>query len=89
MRTRKEYALKFYLQDKRQFVGNDMLWWRKGGGYTCNIAKAEVFTKEKAFKQHAERETDVPWPKRYIDERIIGVVGMQYCDREVAIQSIK
>lgn len=33
----------YYLQDKRQYVGNDMLWWAKdGAGYTTDVSKAAV-----------------------------------------------
>lgn len=58
----------FYLQDSRDCVGNMMLFWRKGGGYTTNLTQAEVFSKERAMEQHFEiRNTDIPWPKEYID----------------------
>lgn len=77
---------KYYLQDKRGYVGNDILWWQDGGGYTTSVVKAEVFTKEKAFKLHASRETDIPWPKEYIDQRTRLVIDMRYVDYEIAMQ---
>ena len=54
----------FYLQDKRGYVGNDILWRAKDGkGYTTDLSNAEVYTEEKAMALHRCRETDVPWPK--------------------------
>jgi len=39
----------YYLQDKRQYVGNCVLWYRKNGaGYTCNLNEAEIFSSEDA-----------------------------------------
>lgn len=70
----------WYLQDTRQYVGNSMLWWAAEGGYLCDIHKAAVFTREDAFKQHASRDSDRPWPKAYIDARIANHIDMQYCE---------
>jgi len=50
------------------FVGNDFLFWRKGScGYTTNIDDAEVFTKERAYRQHEIREEDTPVKKNIAD----------------------
>ncbi|MES9872517.1 MAG: hypothetical protein ABW146_05350 [Candidatus Sedimenticola sp. 6PFRAG7] len=69
----------YYLQDKRSYVGNDILWWAKDGkGYTTDLSQAEVYTKEKALAQHRCRETDIPWPKEYVDKRTRPAVDMQY-----------
>lgn len=77
----------FYLQDKRQYVGNDILWWAKDGkGYTTDLSMAEVYTKEKAVKQNQSRETDVPWPKDYVDARTRPAVDMQHVDIQTALQ---
>tara|TARA_R110001583_G_scaffold9243_8_gene43951 strand:- start:531 stop:914 length:384 start_codon:yes stop_codon:yes gene_type:complete len=77
----------FYLQDKRQYVGNDILWWAKDGkGYTTDISKAHVFTKDEAVKHNQGRETDVPWPKEYIDGKTRPAVDMQYVDIDVALK---
>ncbi len=40
--------------------------WALGGGYTTNLDKAELFTLEQA---KGKRDTDIPWPKAYIEER--------------------
>jgi hypothetical protein len=76
----------FYLQDSRTYVGNDMLWWAKDGkGYTTDLSQAQVYTKDEAVGQHQSRETDIPWPKSYIDARTRPAVDMQYCKRAEAL----
>lgn len=73
---------KYYLQDSSTYVGNDMLFWKKDGkGYTTDTREAHVFTKEDAVKQHHCRETDIPWPKVYIDERVKFAVDSQCVSR--------
>jgi hypothetical protein len=60
-----------------------MSWWAvDGAGYVCDIRKAHVWTKEKAFAQHAMRSTDRPWRKAYIDQRISHHIDMQHCERD-------
>ncbi|SDH70658.1 hypothetical protein SAMN05444503_105219 [Pseudomonas sp. BS3767] len=56
----------FYLQDSRSHVGDGLTFWALGGGYTTNLDKAELFTLKQA---RGNRDTDIPWPKAYIDER--------------------
>jgi len=76
----------FYLQDSRAYVGNDVLWWAiDGKGYTTDLRKAHVYTKDEAVKQHESRITDIPWPKEYIDEKTRPAVDMQYIKREEAL----
>ena len=61
----------FYIQDERQYVGNSVLWWSKNSnGYTTDIHKAHVFTKEEAEKICSGRKTDIMWLKDYIDQKI-------------------
>lgn len=76
----------FYLQDKRGYVGNDISWWKDGGGYTTDLAKAEVFTRAEANKHYLARKTDVPWPKKYIDKHAIRVIDMQDVDYNTAMK---
>lgn len=77
----------FYLQDSRGYVGNDVLWWAKEGkGYTTNLNEAHVFTKDAAVRQHECRETDIPWPKAYIDAKTLPAVDMQDIDRKEALR---
>lgn len=86
---------KFYIQDTRSYVGNSMLWWRRGNcGYTCDIMDARVFTKVEAKKicrgrgRHARTSRDYKrmWPKNYIDARVSHHIDMQVCDWEQAKQ---
>ena len=76
----------YYLQDSRGYVGNDMLFWAKDGkGYTTDLSRAHVYTRHDAVSQHNFRETDIPWPKNYIDQRTRPAVDMQYVSREEAL----
>lgn len=78
----------YYLQDKRDYVGNCVLWWRKNReGYATNLREAHVFTKAQAYAQHDCRETDIPWPKAYIDRISAPTVDMQKLKRAEAIAS--
>lgn len=74
----------FYLQDSRTDLGDRLMFWRDGGGYTSNIDEAEAFTRERAVSQHQSRETDIPWPKAYIDARSQRACDCQYVSREDA-----
>lgn len=76
----------FYLQDSRSYVGNDVLWWASQGGYTTDLSKAKVYTREDALAHHDARHSDVPWPKAYIDARTRPAVDMQYIKRGEAMQ---
>lgn len=77
----------FYLQDSRGSgtVGNDLMWWCKTGGYTTNVDAAQVFTRADAIAQHHSRETDIPWPKEYIDQRLRRVCDIQNTKRSEAM----
>lgn len=76
----------FYLQDSRSYVGNDVLWWAEAGmGYTTDLSKARVYTKDEAVDQHNFRETDIPWPKDYIDAKVRPAVDVQYINRAEAL----
>jgi hypothetical protein len=79
-------ADEFYLQDSRTYVGNDMLFWAvDGNGYTTDMRKAQVYTKDEAVQRHQARETDIPWPKAYIDAKTRPAVDMQYVKRAEAL----
>lgn len=76
----------FYLQDSRSYCGNDVYWWmERGKGYTTDIGKAHLYTKDEAMRQHKARETDIPWPKSYIDQKTRLTVDMQYINRSEAL----
>lgn len=79
-------ADQYYLQDSTTYVGNDILWWKKNRcGYTSDLSQAHVFTKSEAQRQHNMRETDIPWPKAYIDQRARPAIDMQYLNRNEAL----
>ncbi len=76
----------YYLQDTRQILGNDLVWWAQDSrGYTTDVSKAHVFTKAQAYNQHRCRETDLPWPKAYIDKRVHPVADSPYVDHQAAV----
>ncbi|AIO47520.1 hypothetical protein DM44_3123 [Burkholderia cepacia] len=75
----------FYLQDSRSFVGNDVLWWADPDGYTTDLRKARLFTRDDAQQHHNVRETDIPWPKEYIDAKTRPAVDVQYIKRDEAL----
>lgn len=73
----------FYLQDSRGNTGDRMVFWAtKGAGYTTNLDGTELFTHESAESHYKSRETDVPWPKDYIDARSETACDMQYVCHE-------
>jgi len=68
----------FYLQDSRDYVGNDILFWAKNEkGYTTDLNNAETYTKKEAVAQHNRRESDIPWPKDYVDSKTRPALDMQ------------
>jgi len=68
----------YYVQDKRQYVGNSMLWWRpNGAGYTTDISQAGQYD-----HKPSDRETDVLWPVDYIDGVAKLHVDFQDVDRD-------
>ena len=73
--------MKYYLQDKRSWAGNIMLWWKRGGrGYTTNIDEAEIWTAEEldadGYNNPKHPKYKV-WEKEYIDSLAIKVVDQQ------------
>ena len=68
----------YYVQDSRQFVGNCILWWRKeNAGYTTDINDAAIFEDADLPRN---RDSDVPWPKAYIDQHLRKTVDFQNVD---------
>lgn len=52
------------LVDIRPSTLNHILFWKQDRkGYTTDINKAHVFTREQAFGQHKMRDTDIPVQK--------------------------
>ena len=80
--------MSFYMQDKRQHVGNSMMWWAKNhAGYTTDIKKAHVFKSLTEARKATCRNTDALWPKEYIDSKITSHVDHQHVSQwELSIQ---
>ena len=74
----------FYLQDSCNNTGDGLMFWAQGGGYTTNLDRAEIRTQASAVGQHQCRETNVPWPKAYIDARAHSGVDCQYVQPDEA-----
>lgn len=73
----------FYLQDSRDhaYVGDGLSFHavdRKG--YVTDLSKAMVITREDGINTNKRRETDIPWPKAYVDARARVGVDCQYVD---------
>lgn len=68
----------FLLQESTTYVGSRLSWWAKDGkGYTTDLASAEVFTREQALSQHECRQSDIPWPKCYVECHVTRSVDHQ------------
>ena len=56
-----------YLIQKRGYVGNSLLWWRKGNaGYTTNIDEAQTFTQDEAEKIEETSRDKIAHPKKIV-----------------------
>ena len=75
----------YYLQDKRSYIGNSMLWWAKGGrGYTTKIDNAEIWTADQLIKRgyDGEHEKYRIWEKNYVDSLVERTVNSQFTNFE-------
>lgn len=72
----------FYIQNG--FVGNSVLWWAaNGNGYTTDISKAQLYTKEEVLKRFVKgREEDIIWNAKHIIENIRTHVDHQYLNKD-------
>lgn len=71
----------FYLRDTRSNTGSNAQFWAKAGGYTTDLNKAEVFTEEKALRQHQCRESDLPVAVDFVEGKTRQRVDCQYVDQ--------
>lgn len=68
------------LCDTRSTVGNNLLFWQAGGGYTTSLSEAESFTVDEAIAQYNCRDTDIPvcldtaykFSKKRVDMQYLG-----------------
>jgi hypothetical protein len=66
----KRLDIQYYVQNvERGYVGNNLLWWRKGGcGYTCDLGQAEVFDfEDPKFQSLLKNKKFKVWERFYID----------------------
>ena len=80
-----EFIEIYVIQDSRQYVGNDLLFWRNGGGYTTDLEKAELFTKKQAVAINQDRASDIPWTHKYLFEHAQQTVDMQNINNKTAL----
>lgn len=72
----------FYLQDSRSHVGDGLTFHGKQHrGYYTDLDKCELYTQEQAC---GHRDTDIPWPKDYIDARAHYGVDHQVMDEQAS-----
>ena len=72
----------FYLQDSRSHVGDGLTFHGKEHrGYYTDLDKCELYTAEQAT---GHRDTDIPWPKDYIDARAHYGVDHQVMDEHAS-----
>lgn len=58
--------MEYYYIRNEGYLGNALTWWKRGGGYTCDIRQAEMFAQEEAEKI-CERPEDSAYNFKYID----------------------
>jgi hypothetical protein len=77
--------VKYFIQDKRSYVGNSIVWWGKNrSGYTTNIDLAGQYTEEEAKRICQDRKTDIAYPVPYIMGKLQKTCDMQYIDSKKA-----
>lgn len=83
---KKATARTYYIHDRsRGYVGNSMVWWRKGHhGYTCDIREAHVF-EEGELAEYLTAGDLTAYPTEYIDPLVKHHIDMQYVDRKAGI----
>lgn len=77
----------FYIQKTGSFVGDSILWWKKGScGYSPDLKDAEMFWQKKAEQICSSPRSDkTMWPVKYIDKRVEHHVDMQDCNHKEAL----
>lgn len=70
--------MEYYIMDTRSFAGNCVFFWRpNGGGYTCKVDEAGLFSEEEAQRIHKNRGTDVPVPEDFVKKAVSLHVDIQ------------
>lgn len=72
----------FYVQDRRNYIGNAVLWWAKNSrGYVTDISKAHKYTWDE-IQSFNPRESDIIWESEHVESAIRQYVDSQYLNRE-------
>jgi len=75
----------YYVQDRRSYVGNAVLWWAiDGKGYLTDLAKAHKYTYDEIIK-FDPRATDIIWESEHAESAIRQYVDMQGLNSEFSI----
>ncbi len=75
----------YYVQDRRNYVGNAVLWWAKDGrGYVTDLSKAHKHTYEEILKFNP-RGTDIIWEAGHVENAIRSYVDAQYLSKEFSV----
>ena len=75
----------YYVQDRRNYVGNAVLWWGlNGSGYVTDLAKAHKYTYEEILKFNP-RETDIIWESDHVETAIRQYVDMQGLESDYSL----
>ncbi len=72
----------YYVQDRRNYVGNAVLWWGLNRNeYTADIRQAQKYTGAE-LKKRTWRDTDVMWESEHVETAVREYVDMQYLNKE-------
>jgi len=75
----------YYLQDSRSYTGDCLSFWGLGGsGYYSGLERCQQYTKDAAMRMHQSRESDIPLPASYIEQRSFRAVDCQLMKPEEA-----
>lgn len=75
----------YYVQDKRNYVGNAVLWWGiDGNGYVTDLSKAHKYTYSE-IQKFQPRDTDIIWESEHVETAIRQYVDMQGLQNEFSL----
>lgn len=77
----------YYVQDRRSYVGNAVLWWGlDSNGYVTDLKKAQKYTKAEIVSKFGDaRDTDIIWPASHVEKAVREYVDAQGLKRENCI----
>lgn len=75
----------YYVQDRRSYVGNAVLWWAKNAnGYVTDLKKAHKYTWDE-IQVFKPRDTDIIWESEHVENAIREYVDAQGLDKEFSL----